>query len=98
MSAYFVFTYTITDPEEYRRYLAGSGPTLAGRDAEVLVVDRAADPIEGQPPPATVIMRFPTKQAAMEWYNSPEYQAVVHHRLNSTEGFAVLCDEFAAPA
>ena len=98
MSAYFVFNYSIADHEGYRRYLAGSRETLAGHGAEVLVVDRSSEPVEGRPPPVTVIIRFETKQAAMDWYNSSAYQAVVHHRLDSTDGVAVLCDGFVRPA
>ena len=31
----------------------------------------------------------------MAWYQSPEYQAIISKRLNSTKGFLVLVDGFA---
>jgi uncharacterized protein (DUF1330 family) len=37
-------------------------------------------------------MEFPTREAAMAWYESDEYQAVIGKRLNSTKGFLVLVD------
>ena len=94
MSAYFVANYTVTNEEGYRRYLAEVGETLRAHDAQVLVADYASEAAEGSPAPVTVVLRFDSKQAARGWYESPEYQAVVHHRLDNTEGFAVFCDEY----
>ena len=45
----------------------------------------------------TVILKFASKAAAMAWYNSPEYQAIKHHRIDNTEGTAVVVDQWVAP-
>jgi len=47
--------------------------------------------------PRTVILKFPSREDAMGWYNSPEYQAIRSERLEATEGFAVICEEFVFP-
>ncbi|MDA8373162.1 MAG: DUF1330 domain-containing protein [Actinomycetota bacterium] len=94
MSAYFVANYTVTNEDGYRRYLDEVGETLRAHGAQVLVADYASDTAEGSPAPVTVVLRFDSKEAAREWYNSSDYQAVVHHRLDNTEGFAVFCDEY----
>jgi uncharacterized protein (DUF1330 family) len=94
MGAYFVANYTVTNEDGYRRYLNEVGETLRAHDAQVLVADYASEVAEGFPAPVTVVLRFDSKQAAREWYESADYQAVVHHRLDNTEGFAVFCDEY----
>ena len=33
---------------------------------------------------------------AKAWYNSPEYQAIVHKRLEATEGFSVISQSMNA--
>jgi uncharacterized protein (DUF1330 family) len=44
-----------------------------------------------------VVLRFPSKEAAQGWYDSPEYQAVVHLRTDNSRGTLVICDEFVMP-
>ena len=93
MSALFIAISTVTDRDQLNQYLAGGPATLAGREIEVLAFTETAEPIEGQPPGGrVVVLKFPDKAAAMDWYHSPAYQAIVQFRLSGTEGFAVLCD------
>ncbi|MEM1162982.1 MAG: DUF1330 domain-containing protein, partial [Pseudomonadota bacterium] len=39
-----------------------------------------------------VILRFPSRDEAMRWYQSDEYQSMIHLRLNSVEGTLVLAE------
>ena len=94
MSAYFVANYTVTNEDGYRRYLDVVGESLRAHGAKVLVADYASETAEGSPAPVTVVLRFDSREAARGWYNSSDYQAVVHHRLDNTKGFAVFCDEY----
>jgi uncharacterized protein (DUF1330 family) len=92
MSALFIAISRITDQEKLDQYIAGAPASLAGRQLEVLSYTQDGEDIEGHAPGTrVVILRFPDKAAAMDWYNSPEYQAVVGLRLQGTEGFSVLC-------
>jgi uncharacterized protein (DUF1330 family) len=93
MSALFIAISKITDPDKLNQYLAAAPASLAGRQIEVLGFTTEGKVIEGSAPGTrVVVLRFPDQQAAMDWYNSPEYQAVVKLRLDSTEGFGILCD------
>lgn len=97
MSAYFVVQYVVKDPDLYREYQGGAGPTIAAFGGELVAFDAAAETIEGTPPgPQTVIIRFESTEAAKAWYNSDEYQAVVGKRLAATEGFAVISQSMNA--
>lgn len=91
MAAYFIAQYVVNDPDLYREYQAGAGPTIAASGAELVAFDVAAETVEGEPPgPQTVVIKFESTEAAKAWYNSDEYQAVVGKRLAATNGFAVI--------
>ncbi len=91
MAAYFIAQYVVNDPDLYREYQAGAGPTIQASGAELVAFDVAAETVEGTPPgPQTVVIKFESTEAAKAWYNSPEYQAVVGKRLAATKGFAVI--------
>ena len=97
MTAYFIASYRITDPAGYGSYVPAVMPTLLAADCEVLADDYASQVIEGAPGEVTVILKFASKEAAMAWYDSPEYQAIKHHRIDNSEGTAVLVDQWVAP-
>ena len=98
MAGYFIANYDVTDPVAYQAYTAAVRATLDGSGVEVLVADYNAQPMEGQPGKISVVLKFASKAAALVWYNSPAYQAIVHHRLLNTEGSAILVEGFAPPA
>ena len=91
MSVYFIAQYKVNDPELYGAYQKGAGPTIAKYGGELVAFDVAAATVEGEPPgPQTVILKFESAEQAREWYDSPDYQAVVGKRLSATTGFSVL--------
>jgi uncharacterized protein (DUF1330 family) len=93
VSALFIAISKITDRDKLNQYLAGAPASLAGRPIEILAFTEAGENVEGEAPGGrVVVLKFPDKEAAMDWYNSPEYQAVVPLRLSGTEGFAIVCD------
>jgi uncharacterized protein (DUF1330 family) len=59
------------------------GKWLAQGDVRVL---------EGAWPGAVVLMRFPSMIDAMNWYNSPAYQKILHLRVNNAVSDLVLVD------
>ena len=96
MSAYFVFSHKVLDPDTLNNdYLPKAVESLKPYDPEILVVDQNIEVVEGDAEDTrTVILKFKSREEAKEWYNSPEYQAIVNLRLESVDGRAVLCDEF----
>lgn len=98
MSAYFVLNYTITDPDGYAQYSAAALPTLATHSAEIVVADYDSGAKEGNPGAATVVVRFESKEAALAWYESDDYQAAKALRMACTDGIGVLCNGFEMPS
>lgn len=82
MSAYFVFTKeSIHNQAELDTYNALVAATFEGHPVKLLAAYGAQDVVEGEGPEGVVIAEFPTKEAAMAWYNSPEYVKVRAHRF-----------------
>jgi uncharacterized protein (DUF1330 family) len=92
MAHYLIANYRITNPEGYQRYLELVGATTAAHGAEVLVADFESQFVEGSAHPVSIVVRFPTREAALGWYHSPAYQAVVHHRQDNTDGFVLFAN------
>jgi uncharacterized protein (DUF1330 family) len=99
MSAYFVLTHTITDPQKYRQeYIPGVMPFLAKHKAEVVVAELEAKPLEGAPAKGVVVLRFPSEQAIQDFLTDPGYQSVKQIRMGMTRnGNAVMAPEFKMP-
>ena len=98
MAAYFVVSYKITDPDGYAPYVPAVIPTLMAHGCEVLVADYESEIFEGEPDQVTIVLKFPSKEAARVWYNSADYQAIKHLRTDNSEGTAVLVDSWTPPA
>jgi uncharacterized protein (DUF1330 family) len=91
--AYIVVNARVTDPDLLARYGKAALPTLANHDCKALIASNDAETIEGEPAGSrVVVLQFPSREAALAWYNSEDYQAVIGMRHDSTEGFAVIVD------
>ena len=99
MAAYLVFHNRIHDAQKMQEYVPKALETLKPYHPEVLIFDENSKVIEGNAQwPRTIVVKFDSRDVAMTWYNSPEYQKVLPLRLAATDGFAVLVDEFVPPA
>jgi uncharacterized protein (DUF1330 family) len=99
MAAYFIFRHKVLDRDTLNNdYLPKAVESLGPYQPEVLVVDEDIEVIEGSTEDTrTVVLKFKDKETAKQWYNSPEYQAIVGLRLDATDGAAVLCEGFVPP-
>lgn len=85
--AYIVANFTVHDAEEYRKYEKGFFPILKKHNGEFFTYDDNADTLEGNSPREgrVVLFKFPSEQAARDWYNDPDYQALSEFRRAGTE-------------
>lgn len=99
MTAYYILMHTITDVERYQKeYIPATGPILAKYKGEVVAATFNAEPLQGEPPGAVTILRFPSEEAARTFVNDPEYKPLKKIRLEVTKNSsAVLVPEFKMP-
>ncbi len=97
MAGYLIANYRITNAEGYEAYPPAVTATLLACGADVLVADYESEVVEGEASSVTIVLRFPSKEAARDWYNSSDYQKIIRHRTDNTEGFILFADEFVMP-
>jgi len=94
MSAYMIAQIEIHDPVEYKKYLAGFLPIFQRYGGELLATSSCrTEVVEGDwALPRTVIMKFPSTEAARNWHDDPAYRALREHRHRSAKANLVLVD------
>ena len=98
MSAYFLASYDIDDSQGYEAYVPGVIPLLQKHGAEILVADYDSQTMEGKACRVNIVLRFESEEAALNWYNDPDYEPVKQIRLTTTSnGTACLTKQFVMP-
>jgi uncharacterized protein (DUF1330 family) len=77
---YWVVFADVTDPEGYKEYVAANGKALAKYGARFLARGGKAASQEGKPRSRVVVVEFPSYDAALACYRSPEYVAAMKLR------------------
>lgn len=95
---YFVASHKVLDRSTVNDiYVPQAIQCLNKYDVEILCVNENTEIVEGQTGhDRLVILRFPNRDEAMRWYRSPEYQSMIHLRLDSVEGTLVLAEGLSA--
>ena len=78
--AYWIAHVTVTDPDQYKLYASAAPVAFKKYGATILARGGAFQQMEGDGRPRNVVIEFPSLQAAVDCYNSPEYQAAKANR------------------
>ncbi len=93
MTAYVIFQAEISDEAQYARYRAATPATIAAAGGRFIVRGGATTLLEGEAVPGrTVIVQFPDRQTALDWYNGEEYTAARALREGAAEGRMYLVE------
>lgn len=81
-----IANFQVHDKEKYREYEKGFFPILKRHNGTFHTYDDNPLTFEGESPRSgrMVIFGFPSEQAATDWYNDPDYQALSEHRRAGT--------------
>jgi len=85
MAALWIAHVTIIDAEAYGKYAALAGPAIAKHGGVFIARAGRFVQLEGKERPRNVVAKFPSVEAAVECYNSPEYQAALSHARGASE-------------
>jgi uncharacterized protein (DUF1330 family) len=82
MATYIIFTREepIRDEAEMQAYRDTNAKGGRTEGMEALVAYGPITGLEGETPDGAVVLKFDTREAAMEWYNRPIYQEAIEHR------------------
>ncbi|PDH19243.1 MAG: hypothetical protein CNC05_04415 [Pelagibacterales bacterium MED-G42] len=92
MSAgYVIAQLKVTNSENYKEYVNKVTEIVKKFDGEYLVRNGEYQSVEGEIKfPRLVVIKFPTYEKALEWYNSDEYKPIKKIRLENSEGSNII--------
>ena len=90
---YVIAQISVTDPVAYREYVAAVTPVVAKFGGEYMVRGGKAETVEGTAPgERTVVTRFPSYQAARDWYFSDDYAGIKKMRQAASTSIQTLAE------
>ena len=93
MKAYAIAAETVTDAAMFDTYRNAAGPTLEPFGGRFLVRGGQQTVLDGDwPYRRMVVIEFPSRAAAEDWYRSEAYQKIVELRIQSTTGSLIIVD------
>ncbi len=93
MAAYVIFQADVIDQEQYDRYRAATPATLAAAGGRFIARGGAMTVLEGEAPAGRmVIVEFPDRKTALNWYHGEEYTAARALRANAAKTRMYILD------
>lgn len=83
----------VLDAERYGKYAALAGPAIAAHGGTFLARGGRYVQLEGNDRPRNVVARFPSLEAAVGCYRSPEYQEALSHAKGASERDLMVVEE-----
>ena len=91
MSGFAIFNIEIKRPKEYKEYVEKVKPIAERYGGEYIVRGGESTIVEGSwAYPRTVVIKFPSYEKALEWYNSMEYKPIKQIRLDNSVANGII--------
>ena len=91
MTGYAITQIEVTNPEDYKQYLAKVTDIVKKFGGEYLVRGGEFQCFEGEwKYPRTVVIKFPSYEKALEWYNSKKYEPIKKIRLENAKSNGII--------
>ena len=94
---YWIARIDVTDPDAYKKYVAANARPFAQHGARFIVRAGPFEAPEGTSRSRNVVIEFPSYQAALDCYRSPEYQEAMKLRLPVSQGDLVIIEGYEGP-
>jgi uncharacterized protein (DUF1330 family) len=94
---YWIVRVDITDMEQYKAYIAANAAPLSKFGARFLVRGGRYENPEGTSRARNAVIEFPSYQAAVDCWHSPEYQAVLKLREPVSTADLVIVEGYDGP-
>ncbi|MCF3640795.1 DUF1330 domain-containing protein [Rhizobium sp. TRM95111] len=89
---YWIARVDIRDPERYKDYVAAAKPAFERYGATFLARGGPFQRLEGEVRARNVVIEFPSLQAAVDCYHSPEYQRAAAIRQEAADAEMVVVE------
>jgi len=90
MAVFYIGSYDIDNMELFQQYPPKVLALLPKYGGKVLASDISATVLEGKAKTMNAIIQFPSEEAVLNMYNSPEYHEIRKIRHNSTSNCTMV--------
>ena len=94
---YWIGRVDVTDPERYKAYVAANAEAFRKYGAQFLVRGGRFENPEGSSRTRNVVIEFPSYQAALDCWKSPEYQKAMELRVPASTIDLVIIEGYDGP-
>lgn len=94
---YWIGRVDVHDDDAYKAYVAANAEAFAKYGARFLIRGGAFELVEGAARARNVVIEFPSYQAALDCYHSPEYAAAKALREPASEGDILIIEGYDGP-
>ena len=94
---YWIVRVDIRDPEQYKNYIAANAAPFRKWGARFLVRAGRHEAVEGTARSRNAVIEFPTYEAALECWRSPEYQEAMKLRTPVSTADLVIIEGYEGP-
>ncbi len=96
MPAYVIYQGEVIDPERYDAYKTKAAESIIAAGGRYIVRGGDVEVLEGDAPAGrTVVLEFPTMQAAVDWYRSADYTEIRKMREGAARARMYVVDGVA---
>src|SRR4051794_9620806 len=93
---YVISDVTVTDPERFQDYAVRAAPALEPFGGRFIVRGGAIEKLEGDwEPGRLVVIEFPDKESARNWYESDAYQEIIPIRQSAAIGKLIRVEGYS---
>ena len=93
MSAYVLSSIKVNNPDNYKEYVTKVKSIVEKFGGEYLVRGGEMTVIEGEwNNPRSIVIKFKSKEKAMEWYNSDEYKPIRQIRHDNAVSNSIIVE------
>ena len=94
---YWIVRVDIDDPEKYKAYIAANGRPLSEYGARFIVRAGQMTSVEGTSRGRNAVIEFPSYQAALDCWRSPEYQEALKLREPVSTADLIVIEGYDGP-
>lgn len=91
---YWIARVDVSDPDAYGRYVAANAEPFAKYGARFVVRGGPFETPEGTARSRNVVIEFPSYQAALDCWHSPEYQHARSFRMGAAEADLIVIEGY----
>lgn len=94
---YWIARVDVSDPEAYKAYVAANAKPLAQFGGRFLVRGGRFECTDGGSRSRNVVIEFPSYEAALACWNSPDYQAALRLRQPVSTADVIVIEGYEGP-